>query len=127
MWRCLLRCEASQRAERREHAAARRAAFHEAVAAALLDVPASERDPGDAQMLRQILVDAPRTCPGSPLFAHDRVQALVVNVLCDGCWLGAKHPASGYVQGMNDLLAVFLVVLVDEVSRGRPRGRGDAV
>ena len=32
-------------------------------------------------MLRQILVDAPRTCPGSPLFAHDRVQALVVNVL----------------------------------------------
>ena len=81
VWRCLLRCEASQRAERREHAAARRAAFHEAVAAALLDVPASERDPGDAQMLRQILVDAPRTCPGSPLFAHDRVQALVVNVL----------------------------------------------
>ena len=81
VWRCLLRCEASQRAERRDHAAARRAAFHEAVAAALLDVPASERDPGDAQMLRQILVDAPRTCPGSPLFAHDRVQALVVNVL----------------------------------------------
>ncbi len=29
-----------------------------------------------------------------------------------------KHPASGYVQGMNDLLAVFLVVLVDEVSEG---------
>ena len=84
VWRCLLRCEASQRAERRDHAAARRAAFHEAVAAALLDVPASERDPGDAQMLRQILVDAPRTCPGSPLFAHDRVQALVVNVLAVG-------------------------------------------
>ena len=39
------------------------------------------RQRGDAQMLRQILVDAPRTCPGSPLFAHDRVQALVVNVL----------------------------------------------
>lgn len=115
VWRCLLRCEASQRAERREHAAARRAAFHEAVAAALLDVPASERDPGDAQMLRQILVDAPRTCPGSPLFAHDRVQALVVNVLY--VW-AVRHPASGYVQGMNDLLAVFLVVLVDEVSEG---------
>ena len=29
-----------------------------------------------------------------------------------------KHPASGYDQGMNDLLAVFLVVLVDEVSEG---------
>ena len=29
-----------------------------------------------------------------------------------------RHPASGYVQGMNDLLAVFLVVLVDEVSEG---------
>ena len=117
VWRCLLRCEASQRAERRDHAAARRAAFHEAVAAALLDVPASERDPGDAQMLRQILVDAPRTCPGSPLFAHDRVQALVVNVLY--VW-AVRHPASGYVQGMNDLLAVFLVVLVDEVSEGDP-------
>ena len=60
-------------------------------------------------------VDAPRTCPGSPLFAHDRVQALVVNVLY--VW-AVKHPASGYVQGMNDLLAVFLVVLVDEVSEG---------
>ena len=38
-----------------------------------------------------------------------------MNVL--GVW-AVKHPASGYVQGMNDLLAVFLVVLVDEVSEG---------
>ena len=53
---------------------ARRARRSTHVAAALLDVPASERDPGEAQMLRQILVDAPRTCPGSSLFAHDRVR-----------------------------------------------------
>jgi hypothetical protein len=113
VWRCLLKCEGGRRDERQAAATARRAAFNEAVAAALHDVPSSERTPEDAVMLRQILVDAPRTCPGSPLFAHDRVQALVVNVLY--VW-AVRHPLSGYVQGMNDLLAVFLLVLVDEVS-----------
>mmetsp|Transcript_24138 Transcript_24138/g.74436 ORF Transcript_24138/g.74436 Transcript_24138/m.74436 type:complete len:421 (+) Transcript_24138:201-1463(+) len=115
VWRCLLGCSAPAKADRARRADERRAAYRAAVGAALLDVPASERSSEDGQMLRQILVDAPRTCPGVPLFAHDRVQALIVNVLY--VW-AAKHPASGYVQGMNDLLALFLVVLVDEATGG---------
>lgn len=71
------------------------------------DVPESSRSKRDQKMLRQILVDAPRTYPGVPLFAQECIQRLMVKVLY--VW-SVRHPASGYVQGMNDLLAIFVMV-----------------
>ncbi|KAK7232863.1 GTPase-activating protein [Aureococcus anophagefferens] len=110
VWRFLLGVLAPAAGDRAARLEDARAAYRAAVVAVLVDVPASERSAEDQQTLRQILVDAPRTCPGVPLFCHDRVQALIVNVLY--AWAVA-HPRSGYVQGMNDLLAVLLVVLVN--------------
>ena len=111
VWRFLLGVLAPSAGDRAARLEDARAAYRAAVVAVLVDVPASERSAEDQQTLRQILVDAPRTCPGVPLFCHDRVQALIVNVLY--AWAVA-HPRSGYVQGMNDLLAVLLVVLVND-------------
>lgn len=62
-----------------------------------------------AAILRQIRVDIPRTSPGMQLFSHPRVQQLMERVLY--IW-SIRHPASGYVQGMNDLVTPFIAVLL---------------
>jgi hypothetical protein len=55
----------------------------------------------------QILRDLPRT--HLPLLRNDRVQLLFERVLF--VW-SVRHPASGYVQGMNDLLHPFFFVFL---------------
>jgi len=78
-----------------------------------------EREPPEgveaAGVLRQIRVDIPRTSPGLPLFGHPRMQSLMERVLY--IW-SIRHPASGYVQGINDLLTPFIFVLLAAESKG---------
>ena len=63
----------------------------------------------EQSLLRQVLVDVPRTTPDIVLFHTDYVQRALERVLY--VW-ALRHPASGYVQGINDLatplFAVFL-------------------
>merc|ERR1712226_1775600 len=75
------------------------------------DPAAAVRNDGDdaAVVLRQIRVDIPRTSQGLPLFAHPRMHCLMERVLY--IW-SVRHPASGYVQGINDLVTPFIVVLL---------------
>jgi len=54
-------------------------------------------------------VDLPRTSPGLPLFGHTRIQRVMERILY--VW-SIRHPASGYVQGINDLVTPFIVVLL---------------
>lgn len=63
----------------------------------------------EAAILRQIRVDIPRTSPSLALFSHRRIQQLMERVLY--IW-SVRHPASGYVQGINDLVTPFIVVLL---------------
>lgn len=61
-------------------------------------------------VLKQIRVDIPRTCQGGlPLFSSTRMHRLIERVLY--IW-SVRHPASGYVQGINDLATPFVVVLL---------------
>jgi hypothetical protein len=64
-----------------------------------------EADP----IMRQIRVDIPRTSPSLTLFGHPRLQQMMERVLY--IW-SVRHPASGYVQGINDLVTPFVVVLL---------------
>ncbi|KAJ1972331.1 GTPase-activating protein [Dimargaris xerosporica] len=57
----------------------------------------------------QIQIDVPRTCPTSPLFQDPVVQQSLARILY--CWAD-RHPASGYVQGINDLVTPFYVVFL---------------
>ncbi len=61
--------------------------------------------------MRQITVDIPRTCPEHKLFHTSSVQAALTRVLY--VW-AVRHPASGYVQGMNDLVTPFFFVFLSE-------------
>ena len=61
----------------------------------------------------QILRDLPRSLV--PLLRNERVMSLFERVLF--VW-AVRHPASGYVQGMNDLLAPFFFVFLSKFIKG---------
>ncbi|KFG54725.1 TBC domain protein, partial [Toxoplasma gondii FOU] len=64
----------------------------------------------EAKLLRQLRVDIPRTHSGRLFFSHPRIQACMERALF--LW-AVKNPASGYVQGMNDLITPFLSVFLE--------------
>ncbi|ODQ67423.1 RabGAP/TBC [Nadsonia fulvescens var. elongata DSM 6958] len=60
--------------------------------------------PRDAIMWHQIEIDVPRTNPHMKLYSFPATQSALERIL----YLWAKrHPASGYVQGINDLVTPF--------------------
>ena len=73
------------------------------------DIPDTDRTPEEQKVLHQILVDLPRTQPDIPLFFDPTVQRCMERALY--IW-AIRHPASGYVQGINDLLTAFFVVFI---------------
>jgi len=77
----------------------------------------TQRTTGDDEVLKQILKDIPRTHPDIPLFSTTQVQKGLERILY--IW-AIKHPASGYVQGMNDLATpLYLVFLGTFVNHPR--------
>ncbi|XP_035604421.1 TBC1 domain family member 22A isoform X1 [Oncorhynchus keta] len=62
-------------------------------------------------MVTEIHIDIPRTNPLIPLFQQASVQEIFERILF--IW-AIRHPASGYVQGINDLVTPFFVVYVFE-------------
>jgi len=67
----------------------------------------ADRTTHEGELLRQILVDLPRTSPDLPFFQQAPIQKMMERILY--IW-SIRHPASGYVQGMNDLLTPLLLV-----------------
>ncbi|XLT30466.1 hypothetical protein HN873_061758, partial [Arachis hypogaea] len=79
------------------------------------DIPETVRSDDEINMLRQIAVDCPRTVPDVPFFQQQQVQKSLERILYT--W-AIRHPASGYVQGINDLVTPFLVVFLSEHLQG---------
>jgi len=116
----------------------KRAEYLDAVAQhhELSEDAADHRTQQEQETLRQVLVDVPRTAPDVALFRNEGVRRALERLL--HVW-AVRHPASSYVQGINDLatplLAVFLSEYCDEdgvVLGGyginvAPKGNGDAV
>ncbi|XP_067930739.1 TBC1 domain family member 22B-like [Watersipora subatra] len=63
------------------------------------------------EIFRQIHIDVPRMNPLIPLFQNKQVQEIFERILY--IW-AIRHPASGYVQGINDLVTPFFVVFLSE-------------
>ncbi|GIL47609.1 hypothetical protein Vafri_4393 [Volvox africanus] len=79
------------------------------------DIPHEERSEDEIAAYRQVLVDVPRTAPSVPFFHEPIIQESLQRLLY--IW-GIRHPASGYVQGMNDLVTPFLAVFLSEHMQG---------
>ncbi|KAG0164362.1 GTPase-activating protein [Apophysomyces sp. BC1015] len=69
----------------------------------------------DQALWHQIHIDIPRTNPGIPLYQYEATQLCLERILYQ--W-AIRHPASGYVQGINDLVTpifeVFLETYIDD-------------
>ncbi|KAI7870214.1 rab-GTPase-TBC domain-containing protein [Spinellus fusiger] len=69
----------------------------------------------DQTLWHQIHIDIPRTNPGIPLYQYEITQMCLERILYQ--W-AIRHPASGYVQGINDLVTpifeVFLSAYIEE-------------
>ncbi|KAG6443092.1 TBC1 domain family member 22B [Manduca sexta] len=72
----------------------------------------SERDD---DTYRQIHIDIPRMSPLVALFQQHTVQVMFERILY--IW-AIRHPASGYVQGINDLVTPFFMVFLQEAAPG---------
>ena len=69
--------------------------------------PDSVMNEEELKTYKQIQKDIPRTMPESSLFQNEKVQFMLTRILY--IW-SLRHPASGYVQGFNDLCIPFLIV-----------------
>ncbi|KAJ7072071.1 rab-GTPase-TBC domain-containing protein [Mycena amicta] len=70
---------------------------------------ARDREGLDQQIWHQIEIDVPRTRPGVRLWMHAATQRALERILY--VW-AIRHPASGYVQGINDLATPFFQVFL---------------
>lgn len=59
----------------------------------------------------QIHIDVPRTNPSIKLYSYPTTQRSLENILY--LW-AIRHPASGYVQGINDLVTPFFQVFMSQ-------------
>ncbi|XP_046746388.1 TBC1 domain family member 22B-like [Diprion similis] len=73
----------------------------------------TERDEAFQDTYRQIHIDIPRMSPLITLFQQPTVQLIFERILY--IW-AIRHPASGYVQGMNDLVTPFFLVFLQEAA-----------
>ncbi|XP_026754920.2 TBC1 domain family member 22B [Galleria mellonella] len=70
----------------------------------------------DDDTYRQIHIDIPRMSPLVALFQQSTVQVMFERILY--IW-AIRHPASGYVQGINDLVTPFFMVFLQEAAPGQ--------
>ena len=116
-WQLLLGYLPSRREGRAATLQRKRREYMEAVPQ-YFNVPDEERTEHQRGILHQILMDVPRTAPAAKIFHHAVVQRALERVLY--VW-ALRHPASGYVQGINDLVTpFFFAFLVQSLPTGRP-------
>ena len=120
-WQLLLGYLPPNRAWRDSMLERKRREYYEAVPQ-YFDVPNDSRSDGHQKMLHQILIDVPRTAPSVKLFRHAKVQRALERILY--IW-ALRHPASGYVQGINDLVTPFYFVFLSRFLPDRPCNEDD--
>ncbi|KAK8206276.1 rab-GTPase-TBC domain-containing protein [Phyllosticta capitalensis] len=101
--------------KRREYLEGVRQAFERSTAGQEMGIPPSaskSRSRGrglDEAIWHQISIDVPRTNPHLELYSYEATQRSLERILY--VW-AIRHPASGYVQGINDLVTPFWQVFL---------------
>ncbi|CAB9512091.1 GTPase-activating protein GYP1 [Seminavis robusta] len=93
-------------ASRRQHTLQKKRAEYLDAVAQHYDIDDNSRTMQEQEVLRQVLVDVPRTAPTVKLFRNERIKSLLTRILY--IW-AMRHPASSYVQGINDLAMPLIV------------------
>ncbi len=103
-WQLLLGYLPLARDRAAEALARRKSEYSAAVAQTRGAGGAGGRSEAEQALLRQVLVDVPRTCPDVAVFHCEWAQRSLERVLFT---YAARHFATGYVQGLNDLATPF--------------------
>lgn len=74
-----------------------------------------ERDEVNQKIFKQIKIDVPRMNPTMLIFQERIVQDIFERILY--LW-SIRNPATGYVQGINDLVTPFFIVFLLEIQHG---------
>jgi hypothetical protein len=109
-WKLLLGYLPTNSARRQQTLLRKRAEYRDAIAQHY-DIDDDTRTMQEQETLRQVLVDVPRTAPEVGLFRDDRIKKALSRLLY--IW-ACRHPASSYVQGINDLATPLVVVFLQE-------------
>ena len=116
VWKLLLGYLPTNAARREQSLQRKRAEYADAIAQHY-DIDEDSRTSQEQETLRQVLVDVPRTQPDVPLFRNDRIKRILSRLLY--IW-AMRHPASSYVQGINDLATPLLVVFLADYFESSP-------
>lgn len=98
--------------KRKEYLDGVRQAFDRVSASGGTDSPSVSSGRGrglDEAVWHQISIDVPRTSPHLQLYSYEATQRSLERILY--VW-AIRHPASGYVQGINDLVTPFWQVFL---------------
>jgi hypothetical protein len=114
-WKILLGYLPTNQARRQQTLQRKRSEYKDAMAQHY-DIDDDIRTLQEQETLRQVLVDVPRTAPDVPLFRNDRIRRILSRLLY--IW-AERHPASSYVQGINDLATPLLVVFLADYYDGQ--------
>ncbi|KAG7338761.1 Rab-GTPase-TBC domain containing protein [Nitzschia inconspicua] len=111
VWKILLGYLPANASRRQQTLERKRAEYKEAIRQHY-DIDDDSRTLQEQETLRQVLVDVPRTAPDVPLFRNEKIKRSLARLLYT--W-AMRHPASSYVQGINDLATpLFAVFLADD-------------
>jgi len=112
-WRLLLQIAPNSKDRHDSTLKRKRTEYHDLVKQYCSAKSIAAEDSEDQVLRRQIKVDLPRTCAGYlyNLFQTKEVQGMMERILF--VW-AQRHPACSYVQGINDLLSVFIAVFLCE-------------
>jgi hypothetical protein len=102
-------------ASRRSQTLERKRAEYKDTIAQHYDIDDDSRTMQEQETLRQVLVDVPRTAPDVPLFRNEKVRRALARLLF--IW-AMRHPASSYVQGINDLATPLFAVFLSDYYNG---------
>eukprot|EP00934_Nitzschia_sp_Nitz4_P006169 Nitzschia sp. Nitz4//scaffold41_size133979//104579//106082//NITZ4_003364-RA/size133979-snap-gene-0.107-mRNA-1//1//CDS//3329551521//6159//frame0 len=114
VWKLLLGYLPTNRSRRKQTLERKRAEYKDAMSQHY-DIDDDSRTMQEQETLRQVLVDVPRTAPDVPLFRNERLKRALGRLLY--IW-AMRHPASSYVQGINDLATPLFAVFLTEYYNG---------
>jgi len=113
-WKILLGYLPTNISKRMQTLKRKRAEYRDAIAQHY-DIDDHSRTMQEQETLRQVLVDVPRTAPDVPLFRNAFIRQSLARLLY--IW-AMRHPASSYVQGINDLATPLIAVFLSEYFEG---------
>jgi len=113
-WKILLGYLPTNTSRRTQTLKRKRSEYRDAIAQHY-DIDDHSRTMQEQETLRQVLVDVPRTAPDVPLFRNDLIRQSLARLLY--IW-AMRHPASSYVQGINDLATPLIAVFLSEYFDG---------